>query len=121
MILHPDFNYNIEFRIEGLGYDDSIMHHIPMKINFRFHQTKALFVGSITCSRPNDWAYYRVFFQRKNSWNLEPWHIHQWYRCKRKEHYDKKSAAHNIGYRCFYSSFLSSMIVSDIEKKKNTQ
>lgn len=37
---HPDFNYNIEFKIEGLGYDDSIMHHIPMKINFDFNRRK---------------------------------------------------------------------------------
>lgn len=37
---HPNFNYNIEFKIEGLGYDDSIMHHIPMKINFDFNRRK---------------------------------------------------------------------------------
>ena len=37
---HPNFNYNIEFNIEGLGYDDSVMYDIPITLRFYFNRRK---------------------------------------------------------------------------------
>ena len=116
---HPDFNYNIEFKIEGLGYDDSIMHHIPMKINFYFNRRKRYLLEASPV--PDRMTGHIIEYSSKEkiteilndgiSINGTDVNV--------KEHYDKKSALITlaIGVLLF---LLSSMVVSDIEKKKKT-
>ena len=116
---HPNFNYNIEFKIEGLGYDDSIMHHIPMKINFDFNRRKRYLLEASPV--PDRMTGHIIEYSSKEkiaeilndgiSINGTDVNV--------KEHYDKKSALITLAIGVLLS-LLSSMIVSDIEKKKNT-
>lgn len=116
---HPNFNYNIEFKIEGLGYDDSIMHHIPMKINFDFNRRKRYLLEASPV--PDRMTGHIIEYSSKEkiaeilndgiSINGTDLYV--------KEHYDKKSALITLVIGVLLS-LLSSMVVSDIEKKKNT-
>lgn len=116
---HPNFNYNIEFKIEGLGYDDSIMHHIPMKIKFDFYRRKRYLLEASPV--PDRMTGHIIEYSSKEkiaeilndgiSINGTDLYV--------KEHYDKKSALITLVIGVLLS-LLSSMVVSDIEKKKNT-
>lgn len=116
---HPNFNYNIEFKIEGLGYDDSIMHHIPMKIKFDFYRRKRYLLEASPV--PDRMTGHIIEYSSKEkiaeilndgiSINGTDLYV--------KEHYDKKSALITLAIGVLLS-LLSSMVVSDIEKKKNT-
>ena len=116
---HPNFNYNIEFKIEGLGYDDSIMHHIPMRINFDFNRRKRYLLEASPV--PDRMTGHIIEYSSKEkiaeilndgiSINGTDVYV--------KEHYDKKSALITLVIGVLLS-LLSSMVVSDIEKKKNT-
>lgn len=116
---HPNFNYNIEFKIEGLGYDDSIMHHIPMKIYFDFNRRKRYLLEASPV--PDRMTGHTIEYSSKEkiaeilndgiSINGTDLYV--------KEHYDKKSALITLVIGVLLS-LLSSMVVSDIEKKKNT-
>lgn len=116
---HPNFNYKIEFKIEGLGYDDSIMHHIPMKINFDFNRRKRYLLEASPV--PDRMTGHIIEYSSKEkiaeilndgiSINGTDLYV--------KEHYDKKSALITLVIGVLLS-LLSSMVVSDIEKKKNT-
>ena len=116
---HPNFNYKIEFKIEGLGYDDSIMHHIPMKINFDFNRRKRYLLEASPV--PDRMTGHIIEYSSKEkiaeilndgiSINGTDVNV--------KEHYDKKSALITLVIGVLLS-LLSSMVVSDIEKKKNT-
>lgn len=116
---HPNFNYNIEFKIEGLGYDDSLMHHIPMKINFDFNRRKRYLLEASPV--PDRMTGHIIEYSSKEkiaeilndgiSINGTDVYV--------KEHYDKKSALITLVIGVLLS-LLSSMVVSDIEKKKNT-
>lgn len=116
---HPNFNYNIEFKIEGLGYDDSIMHHIPMRINFAFNRRKRYLLEASPV--PDRMTGHIIEYSSKEkiaeilndgvSINGTDVYV--------KEHYDKKSALITLVIGVLLS-LLSSMVVSDIEKKKNT-
>lgn len=116
---HPNFNYNIEFKIEGLGYDDSIMLHIPMKIKFDFYRRKRYLLEASPV--PDRMTGHIIEYSSKEkiaeilndgiSINGTDLYV--------KEHYDKKSALITLAIGVLLS-LLSSMVVSDIEKKKNT-
>lgn len=116
---HPNFNYNIEFKIEGLGYDDSIMRHIPMKIKFDFYRRKRYLLE--VSPVPDRMTGHIIEYSSKEkiteilndgiSINGTDVYV--------KEHYDKKSALITLVIGVLLS-LLSSMVVSDIEKKKNT-
>ena len=116
---HPNFNYNIEFKIEGLGYDDSIMHHIPMKIYFDFNRQKRYLLEASPV--PDRMTGHIIEYSSKEkiaeilndgiSINGTDLYV--------KEHYDKKTALITLVIGVLLS-LLSSMVVSDIEKKKNT-
>ena len=116
---HPNFNYNIEFKIEGLGYDDSIMHHIPMKIKFDFFRQKRYLLEASPV--PDRMTGHIIEYSSKEkiaeilndgiSINGTDVYV--------KEHYDKKSALITLAIGVLLS-LLSSMVVSDIEKEKNT-
>lgn len=116
---HPNFNYNIEFKIEGLGYDDSIMHHIPMKIKFDFYRRKRYLLEASPV--PDRMTGHIIEYSSKEkiaeilndgiSINGTDLYV--------KEHYDKKSALITLAIGVLLS-LLSSIVVSDIEKKKNT-
>lgn len=116
---HPNFNYNLEFKIEGLGYDDSIIHHIPMKIIFDFNRRKRYLLEASPV--PDRMTGHIIEYSSKEkiaeilndgiSINGTDLYV--------KEHYDKKSALITLVIGVLLS-LLSSMVVSDIEKKKNT-
>ena len=116
---HPNFNYNIEFKIEELGYDDSIIHHIPMKIIFDFNRRKRYLLEASPV--PDRMTGHIIEYSSKEkiaeilndgiSINGTDLYV--------KEHYDKKSALITLVIGVLLS-LLSSMVVSDIEKKKNT-
>lgn len=116
---HPNFNYNIEFKIEELGYDDSIMHYIPMKIKFDFYRRKRYLLEASPV--PDRMTGHIIEYSSKEkiaeilndgiSINGTDLYV--------KEHYDKKSALITLVIGVLLS-LLSSMVVSDIEKKKNT-
>ena len=116
---HPNFNYNIEFKIEGLGYDDSIMHHIPMKIKFDFYRRKRYLLEASPV--PDRMTGHIIEYSSKEkiaeilndgiSINGTDLYV--------KEHYDKNSALITLAIGVLLS-LLSSIVVSDIEKKKNT-
>lgn len=116
---HPNFNYNIEFKIEGLGYDDSIMHHIPMKINFDFNRRKRYLLEASPV--PNRMTGHIIEYSSKekiaeilnDGISINGTDVNE------KEHYDKKSALITLAIGVLLS-LLSSMVVSDIEKKKKT-
>ena len=116
---HPDFNYNIELKIEGLGYDDSIMHHIPMKINFDFNRRKRYLLEASPV--PDRMTGHIIEYSSKekiaeilnDGISINGTDVNE------KEHYDKKSALITLAIGVLLS-LLSSMVVSDIEKKKKT-
>ncbi len=116
---HPNFNYNVEFDIEGLGYDDSVMYHIPMKIQFAFCKRKRYLLD--VSPVPDRMTGHIIEYHSKEkiaeilndgiSINGTDVYV--------KEHFDKKSTLITLVIGVLLS-LLSSMVISDIEKKKNT-
>lgn len=116
---HPNFNYNIEFNIEGLGYDDSVMYDIPITLRFYFNRRKHYLLAASPV--PDRMTGHVIEYHSKDkiaeilqdgiSINGTDVFV--------KEHYDKKATLITLVIGVLLS-LLSSMVVSDIEKKKNT-
>lgn len=114
---HPNFNYNVEFDIEGLGYDDSVMHHIPMTIIFHFNRRKRYLMD--VSPEPDSKTAHSIEYHSKekiveilrDGITISGTDVYV------KEHFDKKSTLVTLVVGVLLS-LLSSKAISDMEKKK---
>lgn len=116
---HPNFNYNVEFDVDGLGYDDTVMHSIPMTIQFHFNRRKRYLME--VSPEPDHKTGHTIEYHSKEkiaeilrdgiAINGTDVYV--------KEHFDKKSTLVTLVVGVLLS-LLSSMVISDTEKKKSS-